>query len=280
MNFDLSLENIVEIYTASSSLGVLILLLLIISIWVILKISPLGKLSICFEVMYEKAYDFFSEILEDDFSMFAKNFVVILFFIILLSNALAIVLEILAPVFGVSSDGVFHIEHYITMPSTDLNFNIALAVMSMVMLLAIQFWGMGWKKFLYDYMPVFGKWYISVEKWSMHKALYYPLAFFAKSFDILISLFLAALELIGLAAKIISLSFRLFGNMTSGTVLLWMLVVGMSAMTTQWTGFLWGINFPIILPVFVYLQEILIALIQAIVFPLLVAVFMKVANTA
>ena len=51
--------------------------------------------------MYEKAYDFFGEILEEDFSSFAKNYVVILFFIILFSNAFAIVLEIIAPVFGV-----------------------------------------------------------------------------------------------------------------------------------------------------------------------------------
>ncbi len=280
MNFDTVVLKILEIYTASSAFGVLAMLLLIFIVWALLRYLPLSKVSLCFEAMYEKAYDFFGEILEEDFSAFAKNYVVILFFIILFSNAFAIVLEIIAPVFGVDKNGAFHLEHYISVPSADLNFNIALAVMSMAVLLAVQFWGMGLKKLAYDYMPVFGKWYISIEKGSVKTYLYYPLAFFAKSFDILISLFLAALELIGLAAKIISLSFRLFGNMTSGTVLLGMLIVGMSAMTTQWTGFLGGINFPIILPVFVYLQEILIALIQAIVFPLLVAVFMKVANTA
>jgi len=91
-------------------------------------------------------------------------------------------------------------------------------------------------------------------------------------------MFLAFLEIVGLLAKIVSLSFRLFGNMTSGTVLLGMLVVGTSALTEQWTGFLGGFNFPIILPILVYLQEMLVALIQAIVFPLLVAVFMKVAS--
>lgn len=279
MNFDTVALKILEIYTASSAWGVFVMFLFICFIWALLRFLPLSKVSLCFEAMYEKAYDFFGEILEEDFSAFAKNYVVILFFIILFSNAFVIILEILAPVFWLDEKWVFHLEHYISMPSTDLNFNIALAVMSMIVLLAVQFGSMGLKKFTYDYIPVFGKWYISVKKGDVNKYLYYPLAFLAKSFDILISLFLAALEFIWLAAKIISLSFRLFGNMTSGTVLLWMLIVWMSAMTTQWTGFLWGINFPIILPVFVYLQEILIALIQAIVFPLLVAVFMKVANT-
>ena len=280
MNFDTIGLKILEIYTASSAFGVLLILLAIIAVWIFLKYLPGSRISLLFEVMYEKAYDFFAEILEEDFPSYAKNYIVILFFIILFSNIFAIVLEILAPIFGVNQAWVFHLEHYISVPSADLNFNIALAVMSMIALLIVQFAGMGWKWFIYDYMPVFGKGYISVEKWSVNRYLYYPLAFLAKSFDILISLFLAALELIGLAAKIISLSFRLFGNMTSGTVLLGMLVVGMSAMTAQWTGFIWGFNFPVILPVFVYLQEMLIALIQAIVFPLLVAVFMKVANTA
>lgn len=280
MNFDTIVLKILEIYTASSAFWVLLILLAILFVWSLLKFFPGSKGALFFEVIYEKAYDFFAEILEDDFPTYAKNFVVILFFIILFSNAFAIVLEILAPIFGATKDWVFHLEHYISVPSADLNFNIALALMSMVALLAVQFGGMGWKWFFYEYMPVFWKGYISVEKWSVNKYLYYPLAFLAKSFDILISVFLALLDIIGLAAKVVSLSFRLFGNMTSGTVLLGMLVVGMSAMTTQWTGFLGGFNFPIILPVLVYLQEMLIALIQAIVFPLLVAVFMKVAHTA
>jgi F-type H+-transporting ATPase subunit a len=75
-------------------------------------------------------------------------------------------------------------------------------------------------------------------------------------------------------AKIISLSFRLFGNMTSGTVLLAMSVVAMSAMTTDWIG----VAFPVGIPVIIYLQEILIGSIQAIVFSLLVAIFLRIAK--
>jgi F0F1-type ATP synthase membrane subunit a len=63
--------------------------------------------------------------------------------------------------------------------------------------------------------------------------------------------------------------------MTSWTVLLAMTVVWISSMTN---GMFW-FNFPIWLPVLIYLQEILVAFIQALVFPLLVAIFIKVAMT-
>ncbi len=49
----------------------------------------------------------------------------------------------------------------------------------------------------------------------MSKYLYYPLWIIAKIGDIIISLFLGLLDIVGLFAKVISLAFRLFGNMTS-----------------------------------------------------------------
>jgi F0F1-type ATP synthase membrane subunit a len=53
-----------------------------------------------------------------------------------------------------------------------------------------------------------------------------------------------------------------------------MLVFAVSGLTTDW----FGIDFPVIAPVLIYLQEILVALIQALVFPLLIAIFIKVAK--
>jgi len=50
----------------------------------------------------------------------------------------------------------------------------------------------------------------------------------AKIGDSIISLFLGFLDLLGLFAKVVSLAFRLFGNMTSGTLLLGMLFLGLS----------------------------------------------------
>lgn len=95
-----------------------------------------------------------------------------------------------------------------------------------------------------------------------------------KAADILISLFLGFLDIVGIGAKIISLAFRLFGNMTSGTILLGMLIVG----STAFTNMLAGIDFPVLFPLIVYLQGLLVAVIQAMVFPLLVAIFIRMAT--
>jgi F0F1-type ATP synthase membrane subunit a len=49
----------------------------------------------------------------------------------------------------------------------------------------------------------------------MKAVVYYPVWFLVKLADIAISLFVGALDIIGILAKIISLSARLFGNMLS-----------------------------------------------------------------
>jgi F0F1-type ATP synthase membrane subunit a len=50
----------------------------------------------------------------------------------------------------------------------------------------------------------------------------------------------------------------------------------MSGMTND----LFGFSFPVIIPVFIYMQEMLIGVIQALVFSLLIAIFIKVARVS
>lgn len=134
----------------------------------------------------------------------------------------------------------------------------------------------------------------------MHPLVFQIVKILAKIFDIVVSLFLGILDLGEYAARTISLSFRLFGNMTSGGVLMGMVFVGIGSITTAfggavgdflsflfgfiglpqvgtWFSSLFGHNFPIIVPVFLYLEEFLVAFIQATVFSLLVTIFIKVA---
>ena len=106
------------------------------------------------------------------------------------------------------------------------------------------------------------------------KVIDVPLFLLVKVFDIIISLFLWMLEIIGLAAKIISLSFRLFWNVTAWGLLLTMLVWALTALTAS----LINVEFPVLIPLIVYIQELLVAFIQAFVFPLLIAIFIKVAK--
>jgi len=127
---------------------------------------------------------------------------------------------------------------------------------------------------LHEYLPVTGNNILEIEQGEKPRYTFYPMRFFVKAFDVGISLFLGMLEIIGLFAKILSLSFRLYGNMISGGILLGILLAAMSG----WLEGIFGYKVTAVFPVIVYLQEILVGLIQALVFPLLVAIFFKVAQ--
>lgn len=265
--------TLISFYMSSSFIWIVIELFILIGLFFLIK-KPNNGGAILLELMYEKVYDFFVEILWTAEKAWVKTYITALFFIILLSNLLWIFLEILAPIFWVNGKWEFILEHYISIPSGDINFNLALSIVSIFVILYIQFSHLWIKHFLYDYFPIYWKGYLTIERWDKSALVYYPLFIFAKIFDIFISLFLWMLEIIWLLAKIISLSFRLFWNMASWTILLAMAVIWICSMTTD----IFGFNFPVWLPVLIYLQEILVAFIQALVFPLLVSIFIKVAT--
>jgi len=266
-------DKFIAFYVSSSFVWFLVEIILVLLAYFLIK-EWKNSFAIFFESMYEKAYDFFIEILWKEVKSWIQAYVIALFFIILFSNLLWIILEIIAPIFWMNKEGGFILEHYISIPSWDINFNLSLAIISVLVIVSVQLSSLWLKSFLYDYFPIFWKWYLTVEKWDKSNLYYYPLAFFVKCGDIVVSMFLWILEIIWMLAKIISLSFRLFWNMTSWTVLLAMTVVGISSMT----NWLFWFNFPVWLPVLIYLQEILVAFIQALVFSLLVAIFIKVAS--
>jgi F0F1-type ATP synthase membrane subunit a len=62
--------------------------------------------------------------------------------------------------------------------------------------------------------------------------------------------------------------------MTAGGILLGMLYVALG----DFSASIIGTEFPILVPILVYTQELLISFIQAFVFPLLIAIFVKVAK--
>lgn len=109
----------------------------------------------------------------------------------------------------------------------------------------------------------------------MNPLVYWPAKILIKIFDIAISLFVGILDIVGVLAKVISLSARLYGNMIAGGVLLSFLVIGLNTASQN----LIGANFPLLAPLILYAQGLLVAVIQAFVFPLLVGIFMKLAQT-
>ncbi|MEK9165784.1 MAG: F0F1 ATP synthase subunit A [Patescibacteria group bacterium] len=136
---------------------------------------------------------------------------------------------------GVGSIGFFEQEKFTPLfrpGSADLNMTIALALISVIMIQAVGFktLGIGYiKKFI--------------------------------NFSHPIKFFVGILETISEIAKIISFSFRLFGNIFAGEVLLSVMLMLM----------------PYFVPLPFYGLELFVAVIQAFVFAMLTLVFMKVA---
>ena len=92
--------------------------------------------------------------------------------------------------------------------------------------------------------------------------------------DIGISLFVWLLDIVGVFARIISLSLRLFGNMSAGSILLNVAFLWLGAVTIWFIG----TNIAIGIPMIVYVQWALSVLIQAFVFSLIVAIGLKMAH--
>lgn len=154
--------------------------------------------------------------------------------------------ELISGVFTIvrpeSSDehGGFAIVPFVRTLSTDLNFTLALALVSVVMTQVIGFQSLGigyFTKFFnlkgISINPVFG----------------------------VIDLFVSLLELVSEISKIISFSFRLFGNIFAGMVLLFVI----------------GTLLPVLAPTVFLMLEVFVGLIQALVFGMLTMVFMSMA---
>lgn len=220
--------------------------------------------------MFEQVYWFFEEILEISGKQRVKVYVTTLFFVILISNLSSWLLDFIRLIFV----DIEALGNIIVIPTTSMEFNIWLAVISILLVLMVQFKNLWSIKMILEYVPIFGKNIISIDQWNMKWYIYWPAKIIVKIFDIAISLFVGFLDIIGTFAKIISLSARLYGNMISGWVLITMLVLGVTALTQS----LFDVSFPIVLPLILFLQGLLVAVIQAFVFPLLVSIFIKLAQ--
>lgn len=171
----------------------------------------------------------------------AKEFfpiVATLFFFILFSNWTGLLPGLGS--FGIYKEvhGVIELVPFLRAPSADLNFTLAMALISVI---ATQWYGMKALGFLGHW----GKFF--VPPW---KSPY------------LIGTFVGVLEFISEFAKVISFTFRLFGNVFAGEILL--MVVGSLAPAGGTLPFL--------------VLELFVGLVQAFVFSLLTAVFLTIAT--
>jgi F0F1-type ATP synthase membrane subunit a len=98
-------------------------------------------------------YEFFEEILGKTQKEIYKVYVVSLFFVILLSNLLSFVLDLVRVTFT----NIEALPEFIVIPTTNFNFNLAVAIVSIIIMLYVQFRRAGLVKFILEYIPITGK---------------------------------------------------------------------------------------------------------------------------
>ncbi len=145
--------------------------------------------------------------------------------------------------FLMKKPGDFQVMAWVRVASTDLNFTIALALVSVFMTQVIGVRALG--------LPYFKK-FFNIEAIFKVKPMYMGV----------IDFFVSILEIISEVAKIISFSFRLFGNLFAGSVMLFVL----------------GYLVPILLQSGVLLLEAFVGIVQALVFGMLTLMFMALAT--
>lgn len=156
------------------------------------------------------------------------------------------VVQVLPGVMGMTDQkGDFAIVPYFRGMSTDLNFTVALALLSVIATQVVGVQAQGWR-YIFRFLNV--------------RTLFSRPGFGAM--DLAVSL----LELISEFSKILSFGFRLFGNMFAGMVLLFLITTLAPKVTS------------VFFPSLVMLFEFFIGAIQAFVFGMLTLVFMSQAT--
>jgi len=236
----------------TSTVTVLLLIIIATALRMKLREIPRGIQNF-FEALLEGALNLCDQVTNDrkiSNKVFPLAFSVFLF--ILINNWLG-----LLPLggFGVVETG----EHgaafipFLRSGTADINTTIALAIMAVLSANIFGIFSIGiWKTFnKYVNLKALGSIFTQVRK-NPTVLVVAPVTFFV-----------GILELVGEVAKIASLSFRLFGNIFAGEVLL----MAMSAIL------------PYLLPVPFLFLEIFVGMIQALIFSILVLVYFTIAAT-
>ena len=201
------------------------------------KLTPVpGRIQNFFELIVEQSYNFVKGIIgSDKDTERVYPFIITFFIFILLSNWLGLIPGVGTVGIAGEHNGQHVFIPFLRAPASDLNTTLAFAIISVSITNIFGIAAIGFSKHI-------GK-FISFKS---------PLAFF-----------MGILETIAEVAKILSFSFRLFGNIFAGEVLL---IVVASLI-------------PYIAPLPFLGLEVFVGFIQALVFSMLTLIFIKVAIT-
>jgi len=207
-----------------------------------LQLIP-GKLQSIFEILIGGVYDYMSDVLESrDLAKKYFSIVMTIFLFILFMNWLGLFPGVTSIGFFEGYGGGAHFVPLLYPGATDLNITLALAIVAFVV---IEFAG----------ITALGLW--------KYAGKFINLKFLLKpNFTNIIGFFIGLIELISELARLISFSFRLFGNIFAGKTLL---LVVMTLAT------------PYFIPVPLMAYELFVGFIQAFIFAVLTLFFIKIA---
>jgi F-type H+-transporting ATPase subunit a len=199
-----------------------------------------GRFQSMIESMFEGILSFSSGVLGPEMARKAFPIVATIFFFVLFNAWLAL-LPFYQFVGFIDPDTGQIQAHLMRSAGTDLNMPLALALISFAF---VEYWGLrahgvGYLRKFFAFGSVFRRGF----------------------FQGLIDIFVGLLELISELIRIVSFTFRLFGNMTAGEILVVMITFLV----------------PLVVTNFVYGLELLVGLIQAVIFAGLTLVFLSVA---
>ena len=263
MNINGWFDNILQIAPTTSMWGLYItsIAFVLLSLWLWWIYTNKKKWYLLIDLIFGSMYDFFAEILGDNIPPRVVKNVMTIFYFILVLNVLSVIIDIFKVWFP-------WLQAYHFTPTTDFNFTIALAIFTVIYLVVEEVrakWGI---KTILSYIPIIGGGYLIPQE-KMPRTF---VEIITKIFDIIISLFIGMLDIIGQLAKIISLWGRLFGNMWSWWLLLTIAIGWWMALTSYLPG-----EIPFLVPIIVHIQGLFVAGVQALVFSLLLAIFVKLA---
>lgn len=229
-----------------------VFIIVVISIVLRIKQSVVpSKIQHLFEILIEGALDMCDQVTNDrKLSMQIFPFAITVFFFILINNWLGIM-----PLggFGVLEKGAHGVAFtsYLRGSTADINTTIALAVMAVIGANLFGVFSIGIWKTLNKYvnLKVLGSIFTKV-KHDPTVVIVAPITFFV-----------GLIEIVGEFAKVASLSFRLFGNVFAGEVLL----ASMAALASYF------------IPIPFLFLEILVGVVQAVIFATLLVVYFTIS---
>ncbi len=238
----------------TSWLAVIILLVVGITLRARLAMVP-RKLQNAFELIIEQFMTIFDGVTGSrEKSLKLAPFVFSFFFLILINNWLGLIPGVGSIGRLVSEGGHEVFVPYLRGATADLNTTLALASIAVVASHIFGVVAVGAWTYLNKFINI--KAFLEIPKKIMKE----PTIILINP----IKAFVGLIEIIGEAAKIASLSFRLFGNIFAGEVLL----ASMSAILA------------FAMPVPFMLLEVIVGLIQALIFAILVLIYVSISTTA